>query len=81
MLVASAVKLSDGRIFTGKRHNDCFALIMENGISKEECRGHIQGFVDGRFQFLTRSQALAEAIRCRQLKREVQGELSSEDLW
>ena len=74
MIVAAAVKLNDGRVFVGKRHNDCFAIIIElykqMGIDYEESQklhfNCVQGFITDTLVFLNRTDAYYEAFKCKQ---------------
>lgn len=64
MIVSSAVKLNDGRVFVGKRHGDCYKqgkLILKENISlfKES----IQGFITDNLIFLNRQEAYYEAYK------------------
>lgn len=63
MIVASAVRLKDGRIFVGSRHGDCYAKMKSLGIPKDECNsGAVQGFVDDYLNFMNRNQAYYYAL-------------------
>lgn len=89
MIIASAIKLSNGRVFVGKRHNDVFSNIKyfyknpECSFLKEMLKNHIQGFINDELVFKTREEALIEAKENNQI---INGEtiasvLTSEDLW
>lgn len=70
IIVAAAVRLADGRVFVGKRHNDCFNAIISiyehMGMGWDKSRwlhiGSIQGFVTDRLEFLSREDALEVAV-------------------
>jgi hypothetical protein len=90
MIVASAIKLTNGEIYVGKRHCDCFAMITlanekTNFYSEEELRKlHInceQGFITDKLKFMNRYEAWDEAFRCKQINETQFDELYSEDLW
>lgn len=92
MIVAYAIKLSDGRVFVGKRHGDCFknlmAISIASGMDGEQSRrlrfGCIQGFITYGLVFMTREQAYFEAGKCNQFKnKEIphMAYLISEDVW
>ena len=92
MIVASAIKLSDGRVFVGKRHGDCFKNLMSISIAlgmDEEAARRLhfnctQGFITDELAFLDREQAYFEAGKCDQFKnKEVPATayLISEDIW
>lgn len=76
MIVSSAVKLTNGSVYVGERHGDCFRHIMEinklRGMETEEARklhfGCIQGFINEKLVFLTREEAYYEAYKCGQCK-------------
>jgi len=76
MIVASAIKLVDGRVYVGKRHGDCFKnlaiIFIKTGMSAEEAikihLGCKQGFINDSLEFLTREEAYYEAFNCRQCK-------------
>jgi hypothetical protein len=75
MLVISAIKNKDGKIFIGKRHCHCFA-------SGAEKRG-VQGFLTDDCTFLNREEAKAYAISIGQVVESdmISYDLTSEDLW
>ena len=92
MIIASAIKLTDGRVFVGKRHGDCFKNLMDiyisTGMEHEEARklhfNCTQGFITDSLVFLDRKQAYFEACKCDQFKnKEVPptAYLISEDIW
>jgi len=92
MIIASAIKLTDGRVFVGKRHCDCFKNLMSisisTGMDEEESRKlHInceQGFITDSLLFLNREQAFYEAEKTGQFDKKgapIGCCLMSEDLW
>ncbi len=90
MIVASAIKLTNGSVYVGKRHNDCFKNVMDinilKGCEQEEARklhfGCVQGFITDTLEFLDREAAYFHAGKCNQLKNEEgSAYLISEDLW
>lgn len=95
MIIASAIKLTNGEIYVGKRHCDCFQNLIsiktKTGLySNDELRKlHIsceQGFVDSSLRFLDRYEAYFEAYECSQCKEQDLTDntlpcLMSEDLW
>ena len=88
MIIASAIRLTDGRIFVGKRHADCFANVIalheKMGIDYEKAREpHLnceQGFINDKLQVLTRRDAAQEAEESGQWIA-TSSTLYSEDLW
>lgn len=81
-VVCAAVKTTDGTVHLGKRHSDCFALIGTIGGIRYHL-GSVQGFVDNRWEFLTRSEAFKVAHRAKQIAGNLKGRgiLYSEDLY
>lgn len=88
MIIASAIKLTDGRVFVGKRHGDCFkniiVLHIKIGMDEEEARklhfNCTQGFINDKLCFLTRREAAQEAEESDQWIA-TSDLLLSEDLW
>jgi len=76
MIIASAIKLTNGEVYVGKRHSDCFHNVIEINrktamYSEQElmklylnCQ---QGFVNNSLRFLTRTEAAIEAHECNQI--------------
>jgi len=65
MILKAAVLQKDSLIvYTGKRHNDVFISMRNQGVSYKYC---IQGFVDDKGNFFDRFQAYNEAKRCSQI--------------
>jgi len=88
MIIASAIKLTDGRVFVGKRHVDCFANVIalhtKMGMDEEDARrlhfNCMQGFITEYLVFMNRETAVEEARACGQYSGE-SNLLLSEDLW
>lgn len=68
MIVASAVKLSNGSTYVGKRHGDCYEMIKIITADKESCINSVQGFITDKLVFLDRTEAYYEALSCNQCK-------------
>jgi hypothetical protein len=85
MIVASAIKLKDGQVFTGKRHSDAIesALsVFKDADIHALLEGHTQGFLTSGLRFLDRFDALSYAKEKNQLLiKDRTGGLTSEDLW
>jgi len=87
MIKASAVKRkSDGKIWTGKRHGDCFRqIVSELGIATVTRKEFIQGFVTNEDEFVDRKKAYKIAVDSNQLLQPddpwASPTLMSEDLW
>ena len=90
MIVASAIRLSNGSVYVGKRHNDCFKNAIDinvlKGYSLEEAwKLHLnceQGFITDKLEFLNREEAFIHAGKNGQLKNnDGPAYLTSEDLW
>ena len=90
MLVASAIQLTTGEVYVGKRHCDCFSNLIEiNRLTgkytgEELMKLHIgctQGFITDNLVFLNRYQAEHHAWKCKQITDTKYNELLSEDLW
>ena len=81
MIVSSAVMTKSGKIYAGKRHNNCFEAIRADG-NREIASGMTQGFLTENGVFLTRTQAEKYARNSGQLTKPLIGSvLTSEDLW
>ena len=70
MIIASAIKLTNGEIYVGKRHGDCFRNVIElnrkTGLYSEDelMKLHLnctQGFINSNLRFLSRAEAESEA--------------------
>ena len=90
MIVASAIKLTNGEIYVGKRHRDCFHNLIEinrktNLYSESELtKLHLnceQGFINSSLRFLSREEANVEAHECKQVIKTNFDYLLSGDLW
>ena len=68
MIVASAVRLTNGSVFVGKRHGDCYQMIKHITADKESCKDSMQGFITDKLEFLDREDAYFEAFACGQCK-------------
>jgi hypothetical protein len=85
-IVCAAVRLADGRVICGVRHMD---PLMRQSLPQDHdaMKGHEQGFVDNRYEFLTRREAWRVAVAAFQFDPEasnysgIRGSLVSEDLW
>lgn len=65
MIDCSAVKSTDGQIWTGKRHHHCFATIRQAGLKPSH---KDQGFVTMSGKYVTRLEAAALVIKTGQCK-------------
>lgn len=82
MIKHSAVKTKNGIIYVGKRHGDCFELMFNLGVDKEEAAYSEQGFITDDGVFLNRKLAGCYAKLIGQVENFEFGEsLVSEDLW
>lgn len=70
MIVSSAVKLKDNRVFVGSRHGDCYSNIKMLGLEKEVCRESIQGFITDGLVFLNRENGYYHAHENKQCKKQ-----------
>ncbi len=77
----AAIKMPDGRVWTGKRHHHCFGTILQ--ATGERARGGIQGFITMAGRFVDRTEALKIAKEASQVPENAGrgGELYSEDLY
>jgi len=71
MIISSAIKLSNGSVFVGKRHGDCYQAIRYITQDKESCKGSIQGFLTDKLEFLNREEAYYHAFACGQCKEQM----------
>ena len=85
MIVASALKATDGSVHIGYRHADIF---RDSGPAEKKFGPEnyflncIQGFITDTGKFLDRIEARKHAIECGQIDHTNWGErLYSEDLW
>lgn len=81
IVICAAIKLKDGRIFRGHRHNDC--LRAARGVaSVSEVYDAVQGFITSQNRFVDRREAYNIAAYGNQVADEVmQRDLYSEDLY
>lgn len=83
MIVEAAIAVSDGKVFTGRRHFEIFPKAIFEGYDLKG-ENSVQGFLTDEGVFLTREAAYYHAIECGQIKKEdiTRGAwLLSEDLW
>lgn len=81
LIDCAAIKMPDGRVWTGKRHHHCFATVIQ-ALGWGSTKNAIQGFVAMSGRFLTREEAYELAVETGQIKKFVHaGELFSEDLY
>lgn len=78
-ILHAALKTTNGEIFTGKSHADCFRKII-NADKEPSNNTDDQGFIDSNNNFLNRTDAWLVAFHARQLKIKP-SILISEDLW
>ena len=90
MIIASAIKTKDGRLFVGKRHSDCFAnakkiyesFNVPDEVIKKILLGCSQGFLTDSTAYLTREEAYEHAVFIHQIEdSRINNRLTSEDLW
>lgn len=87
MIKESAIqRISDGRIWTGRRHDDVIHKIVSEGHALSVPNSKfIQGFVTDIGRFVDRHEAYKIAVECKQLlhpdKPLAQPTLMSEDLY
>ena len=90
MIISSAIKYPNGKIYTGKRHCDCFKKAFEakeplptkeTQLKAGFCRK--QGFITHNLEFVDRKVGAKLAIKCGQIKelKYSDTELFSEDLY
>ena len=81
MIRESAILFPNGKIYTGKRHCDCFLAAREAGETSP--RHDVQGFMTDDGKFLDRVEAGKHAIACGQIEelRFCTKRLFSEDLY
>ena len=70
MIIASAVKLDNGKVYVGKRHGDCYKQIKSMGMSTEDCIGSSQGFITDSLKFLNREQGYYHAFENNQCEKQ-----------
>lgn len=84
IIICAAIKTSEGQIVRGHRHNHCFSVLHELGLSRY---GHEQGFMTSTNRFVDRTEAcnLQKAAGIASVLPEkdayLHGELYSEDLY
>lgn len=69
MIKEAAIKrLSDGKVWTGRRHGDVIRkIIKETGIVTVKHSEYMQGFVTDYGEFVDRYEAFRIAVECDQL--------------
>jgi hypothetical protein len=89
-VVAAAIRLDEhfpGLVVCGVRHFDGFMIAQLDALGIEKAFAHEQGFIDNKFEFLTREQAWSVALAAFQFDPAsaefdgIRGSLHSEDLW
>ncbi len=91
VVICSAIRLSDGRIFRGHRHHDCIRAAHERvehqdpGSWEAKYRQHDQGFITSKNRYVDRAEAfrLQQAAGIQSVARDGyrNGKLFSEDLY
>ncbi len=79
MIVASAIKIKDGRVFVGKRHGDCFynmlSILNMDAANVTEVDSlltdNTTGFITDKLEFLGREDAYYEAFKHGQCKEQI----------
>jgi hypothetical protein len=80
MIDCAAIKMPDGRVWTGKRHHHCIATIVQ--ATGKPCRDGVQGFVTMSGKFLDRDEARALVEETGQVTKFTRPkQLYSEDLY
>lgn len=74
----AAIKSTDGRVWTGKRHSHCFATIKQAGLQPSH---KDQGFVTMSGRYVTREEAAELVKQTGQCKLNTPPLLYSEDLY
>jgi hypothetical protein len=77
-IIASAVRMKDGKVFTGKRHNHAIEAAYNAGYRDQ--LDLEQGFVTSTGEYVDREEAAKIAFQSKQIKKQVKI-LYSEDLW
>lgn len=55
IVICAAVKATNGRVFRGHRHGDCFHSIQRRGLKVSRAK-HSQGFITSQNKFVTRER-------------------------
>jgi hypothetical protein len=69
MIISSAVKLEDGRVFVGRRHGDCYEHMMEIlnlSLDKIPIKNSVQEFQTDYQEFLNREEGYYHARKYNQ---------------
>lgn len=70
------------RIWTGRRHSDCFQAMIKDGVLPSSRSKEVQGFMTEGGQFVDRKEAYKIAVECGQIKDDSRTKiLISEDLY
>ena len=77
MIKEAAIKLKDGRVFVGHRHDK---IILGHPGEDFKRPNSTQGFITGNGKFVDRKEAGRIAFECGQIKK-LTDHLSSEDLY
>jgi hypothetical protein len=67
MIKSAAIKVSDGRIFTGSNHSSILNRHIPLLVYNEEGIKSTEGFFTDKSEFLNRKQAYRHAKKCGQL--------------
>lgn len=90
MIASAAVRIIDRRLGRMKkvlvipchRHCDVYDILSQLGFLRlVEYDVDEEGFLDEHGEFLSRVDAMKEAVRCGRMPEDSKGELFSEDLW
>ncbi len=84
MIKLAAIKLENGTVLTGLRHDRIFRKAKEDGLNRLEVIRGEQGFVDDKGNFLNRQDAAKHALECKQVeigKAVVRHEFNGRDLY
>lgn len=82
-IIKSAIKYPNGKIFTGKRHNNCFEEAWKKNEPLPKKGSREQGFMTSENKFVSREEAAKIALRNGQVEKLKFSEtrLFSEDLY
>jgi hypothetical protein len=89
MIIASAIKLSNGSVFVGKRHGDCYynmKVILKLEKPNQCSVKATQGFINDKLIFLNREDAYYEALennQCAEQKENIEVHLymNNKEIW
>lgn len=71
MIIASAVRLKNGKVYIGKRHGDCYEQIKSLGFEQSICKESAQGFITDGLEFLNREDGYYHAFKNNQCKEQL----------